>query len=379
MSIILDSPSPAGNILLDAVDGTTFVVRPDLRDTTIDWFYWCLRVRMDAPAPFHISFDPGHPIGVLGPALSRNQGWTWEWLGRECVEGNGFSYTPHDGERELWFSFGMPYTRRNLDHFLQNHAPSPFMETGVLCQSRLGRPVPWLRVGANLQTAAHRVLVTARHHACEMMGSYTLEGMMQAFLTSEANWAQRWRRDVSLLVIPFMDVDGVEDGDQGKARAPRDHNRDYDGVPVHPETAALRTWIESPGRGGGFTMALDLHDPHIGGAMNECIYMVGSRDPDVASEQVNFSRVIEGCTGGTLPFLASDFLPFGTAWNTGGNYKEGTSFAAWAGQRPGMRLASTIEIPYARARGVEVNAGSARAFGQRLAEAMAVYLIGQAS
>lgn len=374
MSITLDAPSPAGNILLDAVDGTTCSVRPDLRDTAIDWFYWCLRVRLERPVPFRISFDPHHPIGVLGPAISRDQGWTWTWLGRGCVSENAFTYTPHANERELWFSFGMPYTRRNLDRFLQAHVSPPFLQTGVLCQSRRGRPVPWVRIGSEAGAAAQRVLVTARHHACEMMASHELEGMMHAFLTSRAAWAERWRQEVSLLVIPFMDYDGVEDGDQGKARVPRDHNRDYEGVSVHPETAALRDWVQAEEEAGrAFGMALDLHDPHIGGAMNERIYMVGSRDSTRASEQRIFSQCLESCAGGTLPFLASDFLPFGTAWNTGANYADGMSFAGWASGRPGMRLASTLELPYARARGVEVNAGSAYAFGERLAQAMAVY------
>ena len=36
-------------------------------------------------------------------------------------------------------------------------------------------------------------------------------------------------------VIPFVDIDGVENGDQGK-QAPHDHNRDYINSPIYPET-----------------------------------------------------------------------------------------------------------------------------------------------
>ena len=42
-----------------------------------------------------------------------------------------------------------------------------------------------------------------------------------------------FRRNVEVLAIPFMDKDGVEEGDQGKNRKPRDHNRDYIGQSVH--------------------------------------------------------------------------------------------------------------------------------------------------
>ena len=41
-------------------------------------------------------------------------------------------------------------------------------------------------------------------------------------------------------LVPFVDKDGVEEGDQGKNRAPRDHNRDYAGASMYPETGALR-------------------------------------------------------------------------------------------------------------------------------------------
>jgi hypothetical protein len=58
------------------------------------------------------------------------------------------------------------------------------------------------------------------------MASYSLEGLMEGILAGDD--VGRWLAGhVEFLVVPFVDKDGVEEGDQGKNRRPHDHNRDY--------------------------------------------------------------------------------------------------------------------------------------------------------
>ncbi len=75
-----------------------------------------------------------------------------------------------------------------------------------------------------------------------MMASWSLEGLMDEVLadTTDGRWL---REHVEFLVVPFMDKDGVEDGDQGKNRRPHDHNRDYLGESIYPEVAAWRAFV----------------------------------------------------------------------------------------------------------------------------------------
>jgi hypothetical protein len=66
----------------------------------------------------------------------------------------------------------------------------------------------------------------------------------------------RWLRDrVEFLIVPFVDKDGVEEGDQGKNRHPHDHNRDYATPCLYPEVQALREraagWSGGPSTGSG--------------------------------------------------------------------------------------------------------------------------------
>ena len=224
--------------------------------------------------------------------------------------------------------------------------------------------------------APHRALLTCRHHACESIASYVLEGLMETVLTAEAQGdaAGIWLRDnVEFLVVPFVDKDGVEDGDQGKLRYPRDHNRDYDGDSVHATTGALRAlvpaWSEDR-----LKIALDLHCPWIRGEHNEVIYFVGGPDERNWAQLQRFSTLLEDVRTELLPYHRSDNLPFGQGWNTAENTSQGRSFSGWAGDLPGILLATTLETPYANVYDQTVTPDAARALGRGLAHAFHRYL-----
>jgi hypothetical protein len=189
---------------------------------------------------------------------------------------------------------------------------------------------------------------------------------------SDNSCGQWLRKNAEILIVPFVDKDGVEDGDQGKNRQPRDHNRDYSGDSIHPEVKALRQFVPEWSQ-GRLHFALDLHDPHIRGTSNETIYLVENDGPTTDNVR-RFARILESARTGPLPFRAQDNLAFGTGWNTAKNYGSGMSFSRWASQQPGIAFASTIEVPYANVNGHPVTAETARAFGRDLATALRRFL-----
>ena len=306
--ITIDCNFPGGNILVDEIRGDEIFVHQDLRDTTTDWFYWYFRVNGAAGRHIRVTFTKSNVIGVRGPGLSLDGGKTWQWLGAEAVEGLTFSYAVPATAEDVRFSFGMPYLQKNLDTFLQRHAGNPHLAVGELCRSNKGRAVEFLHLGqTGWRPPLHRILLTCRHHCCEMMASYSLEGILETILSdTEIGF---WFRDhVEALVVPFIDKDGVEDGDQGKNRAPRDHNRDYDGVSVHPTNRAMRQ--QAPGWADGHLhLALDMHCPHIRGQNNEDIYFPGGPEPENWKEVLRFSSLIEKVQTGPLVFSAANNLP----------------------------------------------------------------------
>lgn len=367
----IDAGFPGGNIIVDAIKGDVVTLHTDLRDTKGSWFYWYFRVNGAQGRTLTFNFTEGSPIGVRGVTVSHDQGDSWKWLGAP-ESTKSFTYTFPDSPAEVRFSFAMPYTQRHLDAFLKGLGDQPALKKDILCKSKKGRDVERLHLGKLEGEPRFRVLITGRSHACEMMASYSVEGIIQSVLADDAQ-GKWFRENVDMLVIPFVDKDGTEEGDQGKNRAPRDHNRDYDANALYHETRALQEYVPKWSK-EKLRLALDIHCPHIRGATNEKIYLVGSEDAAMQVKQQRFSEILEGVRKGPLPYLASDNIPFGTSWNTAASFKAGTTGARWAASIPGNDLAATFELPYANASGAEVNAESARAFGHDLAAAIRGYL-----
>jgi len=369
-NIQVDCSFPGGNILLDSIEGDTVTVHQDLRDTQGDWFYWYFRVRGAAGRTLTFRFSRGDPIGVLGPAVSTDGGITWKWLGKQSANGPTFRYAFAPDATEVRFCFAMPYLEANLKDFLKRHSGDRHLKTDVLCKTNKGRNVELLRLGRLDGKCDHRVLLVCRHHCCEMMASYSLEGITQAVLskTDDGKW---FGEHVEFLVIPFMDKDGVEDGDQGKNRKPYDHNRDYAGGSIYPSVRALRDMVPRWSR-GRLDCALDLHCPWIRGEHNEEIYFVGGPEKENWERVQRFSQILEDVRTGPLVYSVKSNLPFGKAWNV----SEGPprSFTRWAANLAGVGIATSIEIPYANASGTTVTAESARALGHDLARALRRFL-----
>jgi hypothetical protein len=350
---------PGGNIVVEQIDGDTVRLHPDLRDTEGTWFYWHFRVSGAGGRTLHFEFTQNPVIGARGPAVSTDGGLTWNWLG--AGESSRFSYRFSNNMNPVSFCMTIPYTTEEWSRFLSGHTNNKHLRRETLCVSRKGRPVEMLTCGCINETPKNRVLIVARHHCCETLQSFALEGLIDYMLGDEPGAA--WMRsNVELLAIPFMDKDGVEDGDQGKNRMPRDHNRDYDEHGIYPEPTAL------------ISVGLDLHCPWISGGINECVYFVGLPSEEKWAEQQTFSRILEKTKQGPLPFRASNNLPYGSGWNVAASYQKGRSFSRWLCTVPGIRLSTTVELPYANAEGIEVNANSARAFGTDLGRAIYGYL-----
>ena len=370
--------------MFDSVRGNEVFIHQNLHDTEDNWFYWYFRVGKAASGKT-LTFQFTHPwkqlrplnvIGVRGPAISFDSGKTWSWLGVKTVKGASFTYTFPKGMHDIRFSFGMPYTEANLRSFLKGYQDNPNLETGIIARTREGRPVERLHVGNIHGTPKYRVLLTARHHACEMMANYLLEGIIESLLADgeEGEW---FRKNVEVLIIPFVDKDGVEDGDQGKYRRGRDHNRDYLGESIYASTREIRAYIPV-WSDGKLVAAMDLHCPAIRGKEHEQIHLVGMEDRNTAMEADKFAALLEKSArqelSDPLPYLTSYNLPFGTAWNTAANYSKGKSMARWAAEQNGIHLATTLEFPYANASGSPVTQKNTRVFGHTIARALYEYL-----
>lgn len=232
--------------------------------------------------------------------------------------------------KEVRFSFGMPYTETNLMIFLKSYTTNENFEIGTLAGTRDGRSVERLHLGNLHGTPKYRVLLTTRHHACEMKANYLLEGIIEEVL-GKSERAEWFRKNVEFLIIPFVNKDGVENGDQGKNCRGRDHNRDYSNDSIFATTKVLRALV-SVWSGGKLAVAIDLYCHSIRGKAHEEIHLVGHPSEQISQEQNRFSGFLEKASKqeSYLPYYASSNLPFGISWNTASNTGKGESFAGWA-------------------------------------------------
>lgn len=359
MMLTIRNDFPGGNIIVDQINGDHVALRHDQRGSTAPWFYWYFAVHGAAGRTLQFTFTDGDVIGERGPCVSRDGGTSWQWLGRAGVRGTSFDFDFAPGDDEVRFCFCIPYLESDLRRFLGETAG---VQREVLCRSPKGRAVELLRVGS--AAASRWVLVTARHHACESTGSFVLEGLLRG-------WQEAGRDDVALLAVPFVDKDGVEDGDQGKARAPHDHNRDYrrEPRPLYPEVAALIKLVDDRGPP---VVDLDLHAPWIRGTWNDCVYVVGACDEATAARQRRFLALWSGCAAGPLPVRSDGMLPYGQAWNTM-DRSETSTHSRWL-TAVGCPLAMSIEFPYAQVGAVATSAAALRAAGRDVAHALVDYL-----
>jgi len=362
--LVLDTDFPGGNLQVEAIADGVVRVRQEQRDSPQWWFHWSFRIRGAAGRQIAVRFTDGEAVGVRGPALSSDDGRSWSWQEAQAGPRRAAFDIALPATGSLRLAFGIPHELADWTAFT---AAQPALRPDVLCRTRHGREVPLARVGG--ATAAHLVLLTARHHCCEAMAGWALAGFARAVLADPA-WAAR----AEVIFVPFVDLDGSEEGDQGKGRRPRDHGRDYAGTSIYPETAAIRA-AYAGWAAGRPSAVIDLHCPWISGQYNQHIYQVGAAG-DAWAQQRRLAGLLEACRRGPLPYRADGDLPFGQAWNVTTNYSEGRGIRGWAAEQPGCRLATTFEIPYADASGTAVLPEGARAFGADLASALAAYLDG---
>ena len=336
---------PGGNLRVLKREGDTIHVENDLRDTTTDWFYWAFAVEDAAGETLTFDFGPKKWIGPYGPAVSRDF-TRWTWL---CSGGpSRFSFTFPDNGR-VYFAHDLLYQTDRFDRLAEELS----LPVETLCVSERGRAVPIVHLGRG----DREILLTARHHACEATGDYVMEGILRSF-------AERPVPGYAVTAVPFVDYDGVADGDQGKNRAPHDHNRDYLTHPVYASVRAIQAMLaRRPIR-----YCFDLHSPwHVGGE-NDFSYIVRKGTPSLPLQR-RFGELLESVrVPGSFPYETKHDLPPNTGWNQDKTMR--ASFSGYAGRQPGVRLSLSLETSYYGIPDAPATQDSLLRYGTRVAEAI---------
>ncbi|MCX5685689.1 MAG: hypothetical protein NT049_18685 [Planctomycetota bacterium] len=382
----IDCAYPGGNILVDRIEGDHVYLRQDLRDTQGPWFYWNFRIRGAAGKTLTFHFMQGPLLTRMGPCCSLDGGRSWQWLGQKAVlaadpqqavatgqaapakpPGPIFVYAFPADAADVRLALSIPYQESDLKTFLARHAGNPALKAAVLCRTAKGREAEVLYLGRMDEQPDYRLAFTCRHHACESVASYVLEGIMESVLADD-DLGKWYRARAAVVAVPFVDKDGVEDGDQGKNRKPHDHNRDYGEDTIYPSVAAIKKLLPEWSR-GRIDVAIDLHCPYL---TDDYIGFIGGPEPENWQRTLRLARILEEGQKGPLGYSMKDNVPYGQTWNTSTGPQ--MSFGRWARSLPGISVATTIEVAYSQNHKVTMTPDAARALGRDIAVALRKYL-----
>lgn len=210
-----------------------------------------------------------------------------------------------------------------------NFAAKHNLNVTKLCDGYKGSQIPLVEFGEGDKS----LVLTARHHACESTGSYVLEGVLDELL-------QNPLEGYKVFCVPFVDYEGVIRGDQGKRRAPHDHNGDYsyDEPSIYPETTAIRKYVDD----NKCCLAFDFHSPWHKWDSNDHAFLVQNCFEKI--DKLNrFGEILESCiTENSLKYFHKNDYPFMHGWNMG----RGKGFSRYMIARDEIDLACTLETTY---------------------------------
>lgn len=365
-----------GNGFIEKISNDTVWITPDTRNIIGDWFYWAIEVISDTDRDLTFCLPP-YKIPAFGVAYSLDNGENWNWS-KQDEEKYIHSFSLHlYKNKPIRLSMGFPYTNSNWNKFVKG-LDSDVYVIDTLCMTAKDQAVPMMKLGSKSKgkdtLSKPKVVITARHHACEMMTNYVLEGMIKSFVSNDKDLIP-FLEKYEVLIIPFVDYEGVQNGDQGKSRYPRDHNRDYSGKSIYSTTNAIREFIPRWAQ-DNLALVIDMHCPGIWGKEHELIHIVGSKVEKFANAETLFaSYLAKYTTGKELLFDETAILYFGTSWNNDQSEIQGDSFKTWCQKQfPNSKLACSLEVPYATNKGQKITIENLNEFGRAMSYAISDFL-----
>ena len=314
-----------GNIEVLSQNGDDVFVEREIRNDN-GYFYWAFCVKGAMGKKVRFIFPQDTRVGRFGAAVSLDlKNWFWSNT-KETVNGaDAFTYTFSVDENCVYFAHNMIYSKEMLKDFAKNNN----LEIKTFTQTKKGRDVPCFKIGSGEKL----IVVTSRHHACESTGTYVLQGFAQGCL-------EKIPSGVEFLFVPFVDFDGVTDGDAGKGRLPHDHNRDYGETIIYNETRKLRELADS----GNVIMNFDFHSPHHDGGLNDYPYIMkfakdGNEIYDAMSKTF---RTLTQNDENSMTYTGEYDIEYGGRWNETTLLHNRNYFLP----RTKMNVSITMETPY---------------------------------
>ncbi len=252
------------------VDAGRFVleIRRDTNSDFARWYSFRVRSGIDTPLNFEVqnagdvSVPEAWPMNR--PAVSADGGWTWGRIADTRYDGMTFAFRHTPRSDDEWIALAPVYNFSRWLAMVDEIRDHPMVDTlEVLANTLEGRPVHLVKVTDPAAPDAEKraVWVIGRQHPAEVGGSWKGEGLLRWSLGDDPQAAE-FRRRASLYMIPFMNPDGVWNGNYRVNVAGANLNREWENPDpaTAPSVAAAAARIESfVAAGGDIAFFADLH------------------------------------------------------------------------------------------------------------------------
>lgn len=341
---------PGGNLKILDRKCNNVQITADMSGSEGDWFYWNFKATSEKERT--VTFKTSK-LANNGCSYSKDGGKTWGYLPNQ---GGMFTYT-FQPNVEVQFAIALPYQLEDLNAYMKSIEDDPRVQIGVLCQSEQGRDVPIITIGD--PDAPHQIVFTCRHHCCESTASYELEGVINYILSIKQ---QSFLKNFCFTVIPMVDIDGVENGDQGKNRIPHDHNRDYEET-IYSSVQAIKNYFADR----DVDVHMDFHCPTLWD--DKPYFYVYSEDKEEINE---FTAILKDIIA-TDPTEGKIVYDGSADYQSGNHYSDNASGFFFITK--GAAMATTLEFPYAGVKNTPYTRENIRHFGMNVGKAFEQYLL----
>ena len=188
----------------------------------------------------HVKLEYQHGKHRYPPQTSTD-GAHWEKLPRANSatndSGRSVTLTLNVGPQPLWVAGQELFTSKDFKEWSAELAKLPFVQSRVLGQSTLGKPIYELEL-TEAGPDAKCVLVLSRQHPPEVTGTFALRAFVQT-LCADTPLAKSFRKQFKVVIVPEANPDGVDAGHWRHNARGVDLNRDW-GQFHQTETRLLR-------------------------------------------------------------------------------------------------------------------------------------------
>ena len=159
------------------------------------------------------------------------------------------------GPDTLWVAAQELNTSKHTQAWVEGLAQRSFIESFTVGQSREGRPIPGLKIGA--ADDKKMIFVLSRQHPPEVTGYLAMQAFVET-IASDTELAQKFRQNYNSYIVPLANPDGVDNGHWRHSSAGIDLNRDWLNV-NQPEVAVIQQFVEEKKKTGTFYFGVDFH------------------------------------------------------------------------------------------------------------------------